>query len=230
MRKTLYTLAIGDYPKEVTDLTFPWLKRYAYKCGADFQVITERKFPKWGITYEKHQIFKLGAKNDWNIFVDADALIHPDLFDITAICSRNHVCFTGQDMSAMRFKPDKYFQRDGRYIGACSWFVVSSDLTHDLWKPLDDLDPEEAYQQIFPTRMEQISVGITPAKLIEDYSLSRNIARYGLKHTTIEGPGGLKEKFGRQNDAYYWHQYTIGIDEKVLQMNQVIKAWGLEDK
>lgn len=228
MKKTIFTLAIGDYPKEITDLTFPWITRYARKIGADFRVISDRKFPKWGITYEKHQIHKLGAKNDWNLFVDADALIHPDLMDLTAICPRDTVLFTGKDMSAMRFKPDEFFLRDGRYIGACSWFVLSSDWTHDLWQPLDDLAPEEAYARIFPTQMERMSVGITAPKLIEDYSLSRNIARFGLKHATIEGAGGLKEKFGRQTDAYYWHQYTIGIDEKILQLGNVLKAWGME--
>jgi hypothetical protein len=46
-----------------------------------------------------------------------------------------------------------------------------------------------------------------------------------LKHITIEG--FLKQKFGRPYDAYYWHQYTITIDEKIVQCLNVMKAWGM---
>lgn len=232
-KKVVYTLAIDDgtntYPHEVTDITLPFIKHYARKIGAVFYPITQRRFPDWPITYEKHQIWELGSRVDWNIFIDADALISPDLFDVTAVCPKDHVMFTGKDMSAMRFRPDRYALRDGRFIGACTWFVVSSDWTHDLWMPLD-IKPEAAYAQIFPTAYERKSVGIKPPKLIEDYSLSRNIARFGLKHLTIEDE--VKKQYGRGMDVYYYHQYTIGIDQKVLQMQQVLQqmGWSLPDE
>jgi len=230
MKKIVYTLALDGYPSEMTDLTFPWIEAYAKKIGATFFVIKDRKFPDWPPTAEKLQIWELGKNVDWNIFIDADALINPELFDVTACMTKELVLFTGQDMAAMRFRPNKYMLRDGRYIGACSWFVVSSDWTHDLWRPLD-AEIADVVKNIFPTNQERIcrigdgTHGISPEKLIEDYILSSNIARFGLKHITVEG--FLKQKFGRVYDAYYWHQYTITIDEKIIQCLNVMKAWGM---
>lgn len=230
MKKVVYTLALDGYPNEMTDLTFPWIEAYAKKIGAAFYVIKERKFKDWPPTAEKLQIWELGKNVDWNIFIDADALINPELFDVTSCITKDFVLFTGQDMAAMRFRPNKYMLRDQRYLGACSWFVVSSDWTHDLWRPLE-VEIEEAVKDIFPTNGERMcrvgdgSSGISAEKLIEDYILSNNIARFGLKHVTIEG--FLKQRFGRMYDAYYWHQYTITIDQKIIQCLNVMKAWGL---
>ena len=83
IKKTLYTLNIGDYAPEIRALTFPLLRGWADKIGADFHVIEERKFPDWPIVYEKLQIYELGQGNDWNIFADADTLVHPEMFDVT---------------------------------------------------------------------------------------------------------------------------------------------------
>jgi hypothetical protein len=224
MKKVIWTLVVDDYPKEITALTFPLIQSWAMKIGAEFWVINTREFPGWPPVYEKLQIFKLGKENDWNIYIDADALIKPDLFDFTAMVPKDTVVFTGQDMSANRFRPDNYFMRDGRYIGACNWFTAASDLCIDLWHPLEDLTLEEAVANIYPTLGELGSQIIKPEHLIDDYILSRNIARYGLKHETIKR---LQVKLGREMDAYFWHHYTVGVDEKVAQMKQVLKTWGL---
>jgi hypothetical protein len=55
--------------------------------------------------------------------------------------------------------------------------------------------------------------------------LSRNIARFGLKFTTMFD---LAE---RHKDAggYFWHQYTIGIKQKVEGMKNILCAWGVSD-
>ncbi len=232
MKKVVYTLALKGYPHELTDLTFPWIRHYAEKIGADFRVIEERKFPDWPVTAEKCQIFELGQDNDWSVFIDADALINPELFDVTSIMPKDTVIFTGQDMANMRFRASKYDLRDQRYLGACTWFVVCSDWTIDLWRPLD-MTPEEAIANIFPTNAERNcligdgSKGIGPEKLIEDYICSQNIARFGLKHITIEGH--LKQRWGRVYDSYYWHQYTMQLDEKIATCLGVMNQWHLFD-
>lgn len=214
----------------MTDLTFPWIEFYAKKIGADFQIIHERKFPDWPPTAEKLQIYEIGKENDWSVFIDADALINPELFDVTSVVPKDTVLFTGLDMAAMRFRPNKYALRDGRYIGACTWFVVCSDWTIDLWRPLD-LSFEEVVKEIFPTNGERScligdgSHGIGPDKLIEDYICSSNIARFGLKHLTIEGH--VKPRFGRMYDSYYWHQYTMPVDQKIVKCLQVMEDWKL---
>lgn len=225
MKKVVYTLALDGYPHEMTDLTFPWIEHYARKIKAEFEIIHERKFPDWPPTAEKLQLWELGQKNDWTIFIDADALINPDLFDVTSVIQKDTVLFTGKDMANMRFRASKYDLRDQRFIGACTWFVVCSDWTIDLWRPLD-MTPEEAVFNIFPTNMERTTMvgdgtkSITPEKLIEDYICSQNIARFGLKHQTIEDH--LKERFGRPYDAYYWHHYNVTIDEKILECLKVM--------
>jgi hypothetical protein len=73
LKKTIYTLNIGGhYNDELTGMTYPFIKAWAYKIGAEFYEITERAFPDFPGRYEKLQIYKLGRehKNDWNIFID----------------------------------------------------------------------------------------------------------------------------------------------------------------
>jgi hypothetical protein len=82
VKKTVFTLNTDpDRYREITALTFPLIKAYCNKIDADFYVISERKFPEWkSVTYEKCQIYQLAKdmENDWNIFIDADAVVHPD--------------------------------------------------------------------------------------------------------------------------------------------------------
>ena len=78
VKKTIYTVSIGDYAKSVTEITFPLLKNYARKIGADFHVIDAAKFKGFPGRYEKFQIYELGKlhQNDWNIYLDSDCLLY----------------------------------------------------------------------------------------------------------------------------------------------------------
>ena len=109
----------NNYAPEITELTYPLIKHYAEKIGADFYTITERKFPNMPPVYEKMQIYDLGKKmeNDWNIYIDSDALVHPDFFDVTNFIKKDTVVHNGADMANNRWRYDKYFIRDGRNIG-----------------------------------------------------------------------------------------------------------------
>jgi hypothetical protein len=103
MKKTIYTLNL--HPEEyadITAITYPLLKHYAKKIGAEFVEIKDRKFPEWPPTFEKLQVYELGteAKNDWNIFFDADAMIHPDTADYTNLIPRDTCAHNGADMAA----------------------------------------------------------------------------------------------------------------------------------
>jgi hypothetical protein len=223
-KKVLFTVVVDNYAPALTELTFPWLRHYASKIGADFHIISDRKSPHLPPAMEKLQIYDLGKDNDWNVYIDADALINPDLMDVTSLLHKDTVLFTGKDMAAMRFRPTGYEKRDGRYIGACNWFCAASDWCIDLWYPLD-LTREEAINNIFPVCSEKMSGIIDPAHLMDDYTLSRNIARFGLKHLTIEQD--LKPKFNRPYDNYYWHQYTMPIETKVQKMLEILVLWGM---
>lgn len=225
IKKTIYTLNIGNYCPEITALTYPYISKYADKIGADFHIIRERKFPDMPITYEKFQLFKLARemKNDWSIFVDSDTLIHPDLMDITVHLPKDTVAHNGNDQSSHRYKADEYFLRDGRFIGSCNWFAVASDLCLDLWHPLEDLSLQEALGNIFPTGRESNGL-ITRDHLIDDYVCSRNIARYGLKFTTVMK---MLQGMGYQVPFFLFHQYNISEKEKLTAMRQVLTQWGI---
>lgn len=226
IKKTVFTLAVDDYEPKITSLTFPLMNYWADKIGANFHVITKRKFPNMPVTYEKLQIFELGKQmeNDWNIFFDADALIHPDMFDPTCHLLKDTVMHNGNDMANNRWRYDEYFLRDGRNIGSCNWFTIASDWCIDLWHPLEDLSLEQALANITPIQDEKNVKGfkIDAAHLLDDYVLSRNIARFGLKFTNMYK---LKEQLGRADDDYTWHQYQIGNVDKIERMCAVINGW-----
>jgi hypothetical protein len=224
MKKTIFTLNI-EYSEEICAMTYPLIYRYADKIGADVAVITHRKSPDMPVTYEKLQIFDAAKQlgSDWIIYVDSDALIHPELPDLTVLVPMDTVMHNGADMAAVRWRYDDYFRRDGRHIGSCNWLAVASRWCLDLWHPMDDITLEEALTNITPTASE-LKAGITKEHLIDDYLLSRNIARYGLKYERLMDV--LPE--GRVGGAqFFWHQYTIPIDEKIVEMRKVLKTWGV---
>ena len=222
-KETQYELDL-KYAPQVTEITYPLIKHYADKIGADFYVIKERKFPGWPIVYEKLQIYELAQemRNDWNLYIDSDTLIHPDFYDVTEHLRKDTVAHNGRDMAGNRWFYDRFFKRDGRHIGSCNWFAVASDWCIDLWKPLDDLTLDEAIKMISPTTNELTTL-ITPGHLIDDFTLSRNIAKYGLKYTTF----GEITKSLNQGEGYLYHQYTIPIAQKVEEMKRMLATWGL---
>lgn len=224
VRKTLYTLNVDNYCPAITELTYPFLQIYADKIGAAFHVIDERKYPDMPPVYEKVQIYELSREhdNDWNIYIDSDALIHPDLYDITDFLDKDTALHYSKDLASIRWHYDHYFWRDGRNIGSGNWFTIASDWCRDLWHPLEDMTFEEAVKRIKPI-VNEAAHHIEPGHLIDDFVLSRNIARYGLKFITYLE---LQDKLGHGGN-YHWHQYTRTQEEKIQQIKQVIRDWGL---
>ena len=229
LKKTIFTLDIDNvYSKELTDITYSFIKYYAHKIGADFHIINKRKFPDYPITYEKLQVYELSQEmqNDWNIFIDCDALIHPDLMDITSHLPLDYVCHYGHDIASYRWKYDKYFMRDGRHIGSCTWFVVSSSWCTELWKPIDDMTLAEIEDSIFPINNERDN-GVIPLRLIEDYVLSRNIAKYGLKYKDVSA---IISECGQDSNMFAYHNYMMPVEEKIVRMKKQMKEWNLNER
>lgn len=211
MRKILYTLNVDGYAPAITELTFPVMRYWAHKIGAEFVEIKERRYPGWPAAYEKLQIHRLARelKTDWNLYLDADALVHPETPDWTNFIPRDTVTHNGIDQASVRWRYDEYFWRDGRNIGSCNWNTIASSWCIDLWKPLDDLTLEQALDNIRPTVNETRCGLIDPAHLLDDYVLSRNIARYGLKVQTLVT---MEKTLGFGPDTgFYWHAYTDPI-------------------
>ncbi len=223
--KVLFTLAVDGYEPDITAITFPLLQRYAGKIGADFHVITERKHPDKPPVYEKFQIYDLikDMPANWYLFIDADALIHPDLFDVTSVVGKDMTLSYGSDFVPVRFTPDKYFLRDRRWIGKGNWIGVASDwCAADYWHPLDDITFEEAVANIHPTVEESKTGVIRPEHLIDDYIVSRNIARYGLKHMLI--PELMAAYPGAA--VPFYHEYRVSGEKKVVLLQQKLREWG----
>ena len=235
-KKTIYTLNLNGHEPEVSAVTFPLMERYAEKIGAGFYIIKDRKFPDKYPTYEKFQVFDLSKEhqNDWNIFFDSDTLIHPDFFDITDCMNKDTTC-SGyvSDFTPQRFRSDECFLRDGRFFGKGTWFIVNSDWCRDIWEPLDDITYEQAVSNIFPTVDEVKKIGKTKESMIDDYVVSRNIARYGLKHihiTDIQGVHKFPNVRIAQNEAtpLLLHDYNLDPNAKIIWMHKMLKAWGVE--
>jgi hypothetical protein len=229
MKKTLYTLCVNGFAPEVTALTFPLMQRWADKIGAEFVIIDSRKFEDFPVTYEKFQIFNLAQErnDDWSIFFDADTLIHPDYYDPTILLSKDTTFSNGTDFTPIRFKPNKYFLRDGRYIGKGNWCLAASDWCLDIWRPLDKVDIQDVIKDITPTTHEQ-ACGITAEHLIDDYTVSFNLARFGLKH--IISPE-LEKKHTIPGNLL-WHHYLIKPSEKLVNMQRTLMNWlsGVSDQ
>jgi hypothetical protein len=223
LTKTLYLLNVNDYAPEITAITYPLIRRWARKVGADIEVISERRFPDWPITYEKLQIYERAKRNgsEWHLYLDSDALVHPETPDWTAFLPRDTVAHNGIDFANIRWRYDEYFLRDGRNVGSCNWNTIASKWCLDLWRPLDDLTPEEAIDSIHPT-VDELNTIITREHLVDDYALSRNIARFGLKTQTLTA---LEKRLGFTNAEFYWHAYTVGIPEKVEQIKETLERW-----
>ena len=244
IKKTVYTLALDGYAPDLMSITLPLMKRYAEKIEADFHVINERKFTDRYPTYEKFQIWDLMPQNgdDWSIFFDADTIIHPDMFDPTALINKDTTCSGySSDFTPLRFRPDGMFMRDGRYLGKGTWFIICSDWTRDIWHPLEDISYEAAIENMFPVLEELNSIGKTKESLIDDYVVSRNISRYGLKHTILTE---ICEKYripigtvinqvvngqqAQQISPFLQHDYKKAtIQDKVTNAEKVLKIWGV---
>lgn len=238
-RKIVVTLNIGDYQPAIRALTFPLMQHYAQKIRAEFVEITERKFPDWPIVMEKFQVAEVAKRYgaEWAIFFDADALVNPECFDFTVYMDKSQVMFNGKDVSGVRSYPDQYFRRDGRNIGACDWFCISSEWNYeDLYSfPTGTLD--DYLPNIFPSNEETQSGCFKDHHLIDDYILSRNIARFGLHHTTAQQVchdiGYRNPQTGLGHNPYLWHVYNMPEAEKLTNMIQILSTppkqggWGI---
>jgi len=226
-KKTVFLLNINGFSPEITDLTYPLIEAYARKIGAGIHIIRERKFPEWPLTFEKLQIYELGQQmeNDWNIYIDSDTLIHPDTPDMTQMLPKDTVAHFGKDFSLVRWRSDRFFQRDGRNIGSGNWLAIASNLCIDLWKPPDDLTPAEAVGNIHPTVAERRSGVIDPSHLVDDYLLSRNIAKYGLKFKLVREV--FEEAGFKDGGGFFYHHYLFPADQKVNELKKVLRTWGI---
>ena len=187
MKKLIHVLNINDFFPELFALTFPTIQSYAQKHGFQINLITERKFPDYPINYEKMQVFRDGMGATLNMLCDADMLIHPEFPDVEQIVNPKTVAFNDNYNISQKYRTEKipYFVRDGRDVGIATNFVVTSNITHDLWEPLP-LSPQQICDLAVPNndrREDEWNRGW--GHYADEFALSFNLAKYGLKYQGI---------------------------------------------
>ncbi len=224
MSKAIFLLNINDYAPKIREITYPLIRFYARKIGAEVVEITKRAFPDWPVVCEKMQIYELARKGgfEWNIYFDSDTMVHPEMVDWTLYLPKDSVAQNGYDFSNIRHRYDQYFLRDGRNIGTCGWLTIASEWCLDLWHPCEDLTPAEVIDRCFLTIPEERSGVMNREHLADDYIMSRNVARYGLKYVRLMD---VQQKMFPDGAEFLWHAYTIPIDEKVQQMKETLDRW-----
>ena len=228
MKKLVVTLDIGAYLPEITRYTFPMMRTWAAKIGAEFLILTERKLTKPGdgkpLNFEKFQLQQVVPNYDWTYFLDSDAFVHPDTPDwVEMVHDKSVVLFSGTDPRTTRFRATNYTRRARCHIGACTWNVICSDWTGaDLWQPPEHYD--EAVANIVPI-WNEVKTGHCPhAHLIDDYQLSENIARFGLKTTTMKA---ICEEHKIPFDGYA-HLYNCDPYDKLREIRRQLDLMGVK--
>jgi len=205
--RTIHVLIVNNYFPELTKLTIPTVELWAKKLNAKLNLITNRKWSDWPLLYEKMQVYYDGQNSDWNILLDADILVHPDTPDpLNSFIHPTQVAAKDSYHADRQFVGngmDQYFFRDGRNIGISTCAVASSRLCHDLWTPLE-ISREDAEQRVYENRA-----------IIDEYCVSRNLARFGLKLTAILDPKIHYDKL--------FHLGAFGRDKN--QMLDEAKEW-----
>lgn len=212
-KTVIYVVNVNDFFPELVSVTMPTVERYANKIGAELHIIKERAFPDFPPTYEKIQVYELGKENEWNILFDADLLIHPDMIDLRKFGYQFVGTHYGYDANQY-LKPDKYFMRDGRNKGVAAGLVVSSWATHDVWTPLE-FSYEEAIKRV------------KRKHIIDEYCLSRNLAKFGLKAT------GVLDDMSRQHLIQHVGVECRDEEDKgslVGRAKEIVDRWNLAEK
>lgn len=175
-RICVHTMNIGNFFPELTELTLPTIEDYCRRINADFNIITERIYPEKYVLLEKLQVYEQGKDYDYNIFLDADILVHPDAYNpFNTYIPTATVAFKDNYHATNQLKSDIYFERDGRNVGISTCAVFTDKYTHELWKPLD-----MPLEQIKDNAIQDGKSKFW--RVIDEYALSRNFARYGFKY------------------------------------------------
>jgi hypothetical protein len=173
MDKAIWVVKVDGYRPDICEKTLPTVERYAKRIGASFNLIEKRRWPQASPPYEKLQAYYLGEGKEWNVVIDADMLVEDGMYDVTQILPPNRVACWMAYEADKNFPSDDYFFRDGRNLGVSSNFLVVPRACHDVLTPFPD-DELPSFQG-----------RIKRPFIVDEYCISRNMARFGIKHSGI---------------------------------------------
>jgi len=174
MKTCVHIVNIDNFFPELFNLTIKTVERFCEKYKFELNIIKDRKYSDLTILSEKLQVYDYGLNYDWNLLLDADILVHPNTYNPFTYFNPIEVGNKDEYKANAQLRLDKYFIRDNRNIGLSSCVLATSRLTHDLWKFPNDLTKNEIYSNILQER-----------KCVDEYIISRNLAKYGLKHREL---------------------------------------------
>ena len=195
MKKLLVTLNINDYDKEITELTFPYMKEYAQNIGADFHIIKERKFPDFPLMLEEFQMYEFAETYDWIIFLDGDCLINPKAVDLTTLVEEDRVLIQKYAYPNHHFYPENIKGKYNLKFYAPFFFLVFHKNSRDCVKPyqnpydyyeyinLDSTHPEMKTYMNIRTHLSEKEIKGT---LIDEFLLTLNLHRYNIKTASLQ--------------------------------------------
>lgn len=223
---------------DLTQNTIPKIKKYASTIGCDFIKITKRRFPQFGESYEKMQIFELGIKNDWNIFINWDVVIGPKMINMIKECPIDSVGHWGKFGAFSWFDTDDYFNSDIEIINETvqvnnviqeiqterpkeiafnDAVLCVPNVCHNVWKPTE-LSTEEAVKRSRRFNwLGQWNLARNCAKYkLKDFQFSSNYRKMGGQHDDeclllIEASKGeeTQRKIVQRLDKYYANYNNI---------------------
>ena len=195
MKKLLVTLNINDFDKEITELTFPYMKEYAQNIGADFYIIKERKFLNLPVMLEKFQIYDISKDYDWIIYLDADCIINPKAKDLTSLVEKDRVLVSDY------ISPDHHFHSkniEGKYnlkYYAPFFFLAFHNKNRDCVKPYKNAKQYRDYINLNSSHPEMIRYMKTKSDIIDgdikismldEFFLTLNLHRYNIKTAALK--------------------------------------------
>lgn len=215
MKKTIFTLDVGDYEPEITEITFPFMRFYANKIGADFVVLKERRFPEWPILFEEFQIRDHFDGLDWAIFMDADTFVHPECIDYTMYIPEGTVCPAKADMGASIHHDETLVKGGSVRLGG--FLTIAPKECFGIWD-LPEESLEEILEKCTPT-MWEARHGMNPRHMPEEFVLSRNIAKYGYK---VMPSDKINAQLGLPGTSWFWHKHVIPNAQKVHELKELL--------
>jgi len=195
MKKLLVTLNIDDYDKEITELTFPYMRKYAKNIGADFHIITERKFPDFPLMLEEFQMYEFSQTYDWIIFLDSDCLINPKGIDLTTLVEEDRVLIAKYNPPTHHFHPENIEGEYNLKYYAPFFFLVFHKNSRDCVKPYSNPYDYYDYINLNSTHLEmekymKIRTYLTEKEikdtLIDEFLLTLNLHKYNIKTASLQ--------------------------------------------
>ena len=196
MKKLLVTLNINDYDKEITELTFPYMKEYAQNIGADFHIIKERMYPNFPLMLEEFQMYKFAEIYDWIIFLDGDCLINPKGVDVTTLVEEDRVLLARHASPTHHYYPDNIEGKYNLKYYAPFFFLVFHKNCRDCVKPYENpydyykyinLNSTHPEMEMYMNMRTHLSEKEIKGTLIDEFLLTLNLHRYNIKTASLQG-------------------------------------------